>query len=126
MLLEIRLFLIFYMGNNKDPISNANTRFANRARNETLWKPAMKAMIFKEQDYEDNCDCGNHRTCNLRHNLNNCNFNIVRMTKRRDMLQEKVAEAIRKHKKVQNGKILRNSTVNCINSIGLWMSSEVV
>jgi hypothetical protein len=100
----------FYIGNCKASTSDALLRFSLRARNDTIWTPARKAVIWKNQ--EAFCNCNNHRFCNLLHVLNNCDYNFERMTLRHNMAQNKVVEAVMKHRKLKDSDIKKNSQVN--------------
>jgi hypothetical protein len=90
----------FYVGNCKSPVSDALERFSIRAINDTLWTPAKKVAIFKEQYSSACCGCNNKRFCNLLHILNNCNYNMEYMTYRHNAVQERLVEAITKHRKI--------------------------
>jgi hypothetical protein len=48
----------FFISNSKAPNADSLIRFTLRARNETLWTPARKAMIFKEKGPVASCSCG--------------------------------------------------------------------
>jgi hypothetical protein len=102
----------FYIGNEKVPLLNGIMRFAIRARNDTLWTPAKKVSFFGSLNHDPYCKCGNGRVCNLLHILNNCSYHMVEMTRRRNMMQEKVREAVRKHRNLRNEDFRNNQTVN--------------
>jgi hypothetical protein len=102
----------FFISNPKAPNADSLMRFTIRARNDTLWTPARKAMIFKNEGFDTRCSCGNHRFCDLLHILNNCPYNMKEMTQRHNMIQEVLVEAIRKHRKVQEDEILTNKTIS--------------
>jgi hypothetical protein len=114
----------FYVGNSKAPLSNSIIRFALRARNEILWTPARKAQIFGLEKHDPYCKCSNHRVCNTLHILNNCNYHMVEMTRRHNMVQERLVEAIKKCRKLKNDDFRNNQTVNfdkfeCLGDIDL-------
>jgi hypothetical protein len=90
----------FFISNLKSPNADSLIRFTLRARNDTLWTPARKAMIFKENGPETNCSCWNRRFCDLLHILNNCAYNLKEMTVRHNMIQEVLVDAIKKHRKI--------------------------
>jgi hypothetical protein len=101
----------FYIGNCKAPVSDALVRFSLRCRNDTQWTPARKALIFGKENHNPICDCGNHRIGNLLHILNNCDFNLGWMTDRHNAVQQRVVEAIAKHRKVLKEKIRENVAI---------------
>jgi hypothetical protein len=71
-----------------------------------------KAMIFKEKGPDTSCSCGNRRFCDLLHILNNCAYNLKEMAVRHNMIQEVLAEAIRKHRKAKTEEILTNKEID--------------
>jgi hypothetical protein len=83
----------FYVGNSKAPLSNSIMRFALRARNDTLWTPAKKAALFGNLKHDPYCKCSNGKVCNLLHVLNNCNYHMVQMTERHNIVQNWIQEA---------------------------------
>jgi hypothetical protein len=101
----------FYIGNSKAPLSNGIIRFALRTRNETLWMLARKALIFGNEKHNPYCKCSNHKVCITLHILNNCNYHMVDMTKRHNLVQEKLMEAVKKHRKLKNEDFRNNQTV---------------
>jgi hypothetical protein len=98
----------YFIGNCKSLLSDGFIRFALRARNDTLWTPARKAFIYKNQYDSPNCQCGNHRFCNLLHILNNCSFSGSLMTERHDAVQLRLVEAIKKCRNIQTDDIHNN------------------
>ncbi len=93
-------------------MSNGIIRFAVRTRNETLWTPVRKALIFVSEEHNPFCVYGNHRVCNSLLILNNCHYHLVDMTRRYNMLQEKLVEEIKKHKKLKVADFRNNQTVS--------------
>jgi hypothetical protein len=102
----------FFISNPKAPNADSLIKFTLGARNDTLWTPARKAMIFKNQGIDTSCTCGNRRFCDLLHILNNCAYNMKEMTERHNMIQEVLVEAIRKHRKIPAEEILTNKGIN--------------
>jgi hypothetical protein len=102
----------FFISNPKAPNADSLIRFTLRARNDMLWMPARKAMIFKNEGFETRCTCENRRFCDLLQILNNCAYNLKEMTIRHNMIQETLVEAIRKHRKVTTEEILTNKGLN--------------
>jgi hypothetical protein len=102
----------FFISNSKAPNADSLIRFTLRARNDTLWTPARKAMIFKNVGIDTKCTCGNRRFCHLLHILNNCAYNMKEMTERHNLIQEVLVEAIRKHRKVPTEEILTNKGIS--------------
>jgi hypothetical protein len=102
----------FFISNPKAPNADRLIRFTLRARNDTLWTPARKAMIFKDSGIDTKCTCGNRKFCDLLHILNNCGYNLKEMTVRHNMIQEVLVEAIRKHRKVSIEEILTKEGIN--------------
>jgi hypothetical protein len=51
----------FFISNPRTPNADSLIRFTLRARNDTLWTPAIKAIIFKENGPNTSCSCGNRR-----------------------------------------------------------------
>jgi hypothetical protein len=96
----------FFISNPKAPNSDSLIRFTLKARNDTLWTPARKAMIFKNDGPDTRCTCGNRRFCDLLHILNNCAYNMEKMTVRHNMIQEVLVEAVRKHRKISTEEML--------------------
>jgi hypothetical protein len=84
----------FFISNPKAPNADSLTRFTLRASNDSLWTPARKAMIFKENGSATSCSCGNRRFCDLLHILNNSAYNLKEMTVRHNMIQEVFVDAI--------------------------------
>jgi hypothetical protein len=101
----------FFISNPKAPNADSLIRFTLRARNDTLWTSARKAIIFKEMDRILTA-CGNRRFCDLLHILNNCAYNLKEMTVRHNMIQEVLVEAIKKHRKISTKEILTNKGIN--------------
>jgi hypothetical protein len=87
----------FMIGNCKAPVSNALFRFTVRARNNTLWTPQIKSIIFKDQGNSSLCNCYNNRVCSLLHILNNCCKNLSLMTDRHNRVLNKFRSAIKIH-----------------------------
>jgi hypothetical protein len=87
-------------------------RFAIRARNDTLWTPAKKACLFGHINHDSYCKCGNGRVCNLLHDLNNCKFHTVEMTRRHNMVQDRVQEAVRKQRKLKDEDFRNNQRIS--------------
>jgi hypothetical protein len=87
----------FFISKPKTPNADSLIIFTLRARNDTLWTSARKAMIFKNEGIDRKCTCGNRRFCDLLHILNNCAYNMKEITERHNMIQEVIVEAIRKH-----------------------------
>ncbi|GMO20772.1 MAG: hypothetical protein Ta2E_11960 [Mycoplasmoidaceae bacterium] len=106
----------FYIGNCKAPTKDYLLRFSIRARNDTLWTPAKKAVINGSTN--PYCNCGNERYCNTLHMLNNCQFNMKGMTERHNKVQNRVVDAIEKHSKVTRQEIEVNKSIQ-INGIDL-------
>jgi hypothetical protein len=102
----------FFISNPKAPNADSLIRFTLRARNDTLWTPARKAMIFKDYGIDTKCTCGNRRFCDLLHILNNCAYNLKEMTMRHNMIQEVLVEAIIKHTKISTDETLTNKGIN--------------
>jgi hypothetical protein len=102
----------FFISNPKTPNADSLIRFTLRARNDTLWAPAIKAMIFKDSGIDTNCTCGNRRFCGHLHILNNCAYNMKEMITRHNTIQEVIVEAIRKHRKAPREEILTNKGIN--------------
>jgi hypothetical protein len=100
----------FYITNYNAPMSNALIRFALRCRNDTLWTPARKALIYGG-NFDPCCKCGNHRYADLLHIINNCAFNMEKMTKRHNMIQLRMVEAIVKYKKITREEIHENQSI---------------
>jgi hypothetical protein len=114
----------FYVGNSKAPFSNSIIRFAPRARNETLWTPTMKTSIFGFEKHDPYCKYANHKVCNTLHILNNCNYHMIEMTRRHNMVQERLVEALKKHMKLKDEDFRNNQTVSldkfeCLGDIDL-------
>jgi hypothetical protein len=86
----------FFICCQKPPNADCLIRFTLRARNDTLWEPARKAMILEETGSDTSCSCGNRRFCDLLNILNNCAYNLKEMTVRRNVTQEVLVDAIRK------------------------------
>jgi hypothetical protein len=86
-------------------------RFALRARNDTLWTPAKKAALFGSQRHDPFCKCANGRVCNLLYILNNCNYRMVQMTERHNMVQNWIKEAVKKSRKLNEEDFRVNQTV---------------
>jgi hypothetical protein len=101
----------FFLSNPKAPNADSLIRFTRRARNDTLWTPARKTMIFKENETYTSCSNGNRRLCDLLHILNNCTYNLKEMTVRHNMMQEVLVEAIRKRRKINTEEILTNKEI---------------
>ncbi|GMO18297.1 MAG: hypothetical protein Ta2E_09330 [Mycoplasmoidaceae bacterium] len=99
----------FYIGNCKAPTKDYLLRFSIRARNDTLWTPAKKAIMNRNNN--PYCNCQNHRYCNTLHILNNCMFNMKGMTERHDKVQNRMVEAIEKHRKVAKDEVKVNKAV---------------
>jgi hypothetical protein len=99
--------LNFFISNPKAPNADSLIRFTSRARNDTLWRPARKVMIFKENGPDTSCSCGNRRFCDLLYILNNCAYNLKEMTVRHNMIQEVLGEVIKKRKKLIRKKYSR-------------------
>jgi hypothetical protein len=97
----------FFISNPKEPNADSLIRFTLRAKNDTLWTRARKAMIFKERGLDTNCSCGNRRFCDLLHILNNSAYNLKEMTSRPNMIQEVLVDAIKKHRKINTEKYSR-------------------
>jgi hypothetical protein len=70
-------------------------------------------MIFKSEEFDTRCTCGNRVFCDLLHILNNCAYNLKAMTVRHNMIQETLVEAIRKHRKITIEEIITNKGINC-------------
>jgi hypothetical protein len=88
----------FFISNTRAPNADSLIGFTLRARNDTLWTSARKAMVFKENGPDTSCSCGNRRFCDLLHILNNCASNLKKMIVRHNMIQEVLVEAIKKHR----------------------------
>jgi hypothetical protein len=71
-------------------VSNADNLigFTIRARNDTLLAPAGKARIFKEDGPPANYSCGNRRVCDLLYILNNGAYNMNKMIRRHNKIQD--------------------------------------
>jgi hypothetical protein len=101
----------FLISNLRAPNADSLIGFTLRARNDTLWTPARKAMIFKENGPDTSCSCVNRRFCDLLHILNNCAYNLKEMTVRHNMIQEVLIEAIKKLRKINTEEILMNKEI---------------
>ncbi|GMO19738.1 MAG: hypothetical protein Ta2E_10790 [Mycoplasmoidaceae bacterium] len=112
----------FYIGNCKAPTNDYLLRFSIRARNDTLWTPAKKAIL--NNSINPYCNCGNGRYCNVLHILNNCNYYMKGMTERHDKIQNRLVEAIEKHKKIAKEEIKTNKTIS-INGMNLEEFSKL-
>jgi hypothetical protein len=102
----------FFINNPKPLNAESLIMFSLRARNDTFWTPARKAMIFKENGPDTSCSCGNRRFCDLLHILNNYTYNLKKMTVRHNMIQEVLVHAIRKHRKINTEEILANKEID--------------
>jgi hypothetical protein len=87
-------------------------RFPIRVRNDTLWTPARKATIFKKEGPSPSCMRVNKRLCDLLHILNNCAFNMKKMTVRYNMIQKILVNAVRKHRKLRADEIWANKEID--------------
>jgi hypothetical protein len=76
----------FFISNPKAPNADSLIRFTLRARNDTLWTPGRKAIIFKESGIDTKCSCGNRRFWDLLHILNNCAYNLKEMAMRHNLI----------------------------------------
>jgi hypothetical protein len=102
----------FFIRNPKAPNADSLIRFILRARNDTLWTPARKAMIFKDNGPGTSCSCVNRRFCDLLNILNNCAYNLKEMRVRHNMIQEVLVDAIKKHRKINAEEILTNKEID--------------
>jgi hypothetical protein len=82
-----------------------------RARNDTLWTQARKAMMLKEDGPTRGCICGNKRFCHLFHILNNCIYNMKEMTVRHNMIQGVLVDVLKKNRKLGADDIWTNKEI---------------
>jgi hypothetical protein len=73
-----------------DPI--ARSTIARQPRNDKYWIPAMKAMIFKDDNFDNSCKSGNRRFCNWLHILNNYPSNLREMAMKHWGIKERYEE----------------------------------
>lgn len=71
----------------------------------------MKARIFKDQYENANFICENHQICNLTHILNSSNANMSLMTQRYNLVQRVMVETIKKHRGIEEQKIIENCSI---------------
>jgi hypothetical protein len=74
--------------------------------------PVRKASIFGFEKHDPYCKCSNHKVCIILHILNDCSYNMVEMTRRHSMVQERLVEAIRRHRKLKNEDFRNSQTTS--------------
>jgi hypothetical protein len=85
----------FYIGNSIAPLSNSIKRFGIRVRNDILHTSTVKARIFESANHIF-CRWNNYRMCHVLHIFNHCDFSMIPMTTRRNIVQEKIVKAVKK------------------------------
>jgi hypothetical protein len=97
----------FYICNCKVSTSDALIRFSLGVRNDTLWTPTMKSVVFKNTN--SFCAYSHHRFGDLLHLLNDCGHNMNRMTHGHNMIHNRLVDVIVKHRKIREFEISKLS-----------------
>jgi hypothetical protein len=84
----------------------------NLDRKDTVWTQVIKARILRIENYNTFCSFNNNRIYNELYILNKWGYNMVQMTIRHNMVQDKLMKAIKKHRKLKDDNFRNNQTVS--------------